>query len=73
LKKTFGNDIQIKRRLDSVLRRLKTDPYLGKALRGELSGKWSLRIGDYRVIYTINEDERTVMLYHVKHRKTAYK
>ena len=49
------------------------DPYLGKPLRGELSGKWSLRMGDYRVIYTINEDERTVMLYHIKHRKTAYK
>jgi len=63
----------MKRRLDSVLRRLKTDPYLGKPLRGELSGKWSLRMGDYRVIYTINEDERTVMLYHIKHRKTAYK
>ena len=47
LEKDFRKlDIQIKRRSDSVLRRLKTDPYLGKLLRGELSGKWSLRMGD---------------------------
>jgi len=42
-------------------------------LRGGLSGKWSLRIGDYRVIYVIDEGDKTVTLYSVKHRKTAYK
>lgn len=30
---------------------LETDPYIGKPLRGALIDKWSLRIGDFRVIY----------------------
>jgi len=45
---------------------------LGKPIRGELSGKWSLRIGDYRVIYIIDERRRTVTLYSARHRKVAY-
>jgi len=46
---------------------------LGKPLKGELSGKWSVRIGDYRIVYTINDDVKTVTLLSVRHRKTAYK
>jgi mRNA interferase RelE/StbE len=52
---------------------LETNPALGKPLRGELQGKWTIRIGDYRVIYTIDESEKTIILYDAKHRKTAYK
>ena len=58
--------------MDSAIRKLADDPHMGKPLRGELSGKWSLRVGDHRVIYTINEQEKTVILYSVSHRKTAY-
>jgi mRNA interferase RelE/StbE len=46
---------------------------LGKPLRGELSGNWSLRIGDYRIIYRIDEDEKILTLLRVGHRKTVYK
>jgi mRNA interferase RelE/StbE len=55
------------------MKRLGKDPFLGKPLRGNLSGKWSIRIGDYRIIYAINESEKTIMLHDVGHRKTAYK
>jgi mRNA interferase RelE/StbE len=56
-----------------IIKRLETDPALGKPLRGNLSGKWSIRIGDYRIIYTIDEREKTITLYDAKHRKAAYK
>jgi len=59
--------------LDPDIRKLEKDPFLGKPLRGDLSGKRSLRVGDYRVIYTINEQKKVVILYGVKHRKKAYK
>jgi len=52
---------------------LEKEPFLGKPLRGELSGKWSLRIGDYRVIYVIDEQRKIVLLYYVRHRKKVYK
>ena len=34
---------------------LKTNPFTGKKLLGELSGFRSLRVGEYRVIYLIIE------------------
>lgn len=34
---------------------------------------YRLRIGDYRVIYQVNTIEKIVTVYHVRHRKDAYK
>ena len=51
---------------------LETDPYVGKPLRGNLAGKWSIRSGDYRVIYTVSENEKIVLLYDTRHRKKVY-
>ncbi|MDD5090336.1 MAG: type II toxin-antitoxin system RelE/ParE family toxin [Candidatus Wallbacteria bacterium] len=33
---------------------------------------WRIRIGSYRVIYEINEREKTVKVMKVRHRKDAY-
>jgi len=62
----------LRRRLDSAIRKLETNPYLGKPLRGELVGKRSLRVGDYRVIYAVDEDKKVVILFTVGHRKAVY-
>lgn len=45
---------------------------MGKPLKGELSDKWSLRVGDYRIIYMIDEKEKAVVLYSVGHRRKVY-
>lgn len=34
---------------------------------------YRLRIGDYRVIYQINFQKKVIIIYHVRHRKDAYK
>ena len=34
---------------------------------------WRIRIGDYRVIYEINERAKTVKVMRVRHRKDAYR
>jgi mRNA interferase RelE/StbE len=52
---------------------LEVDAYVGKPLRGNLVGKWSIRSGGYRVIYTLNEVEKIVILYDTMHRKKVYK
>lgn len=61
------------KRIDEAVRRLAENPHLGKPLRGELRGKWSLRVGDYRVIYVVEEAERRVVLFAVRHRRSAYR
>lgn len=33
---------------------------------------WRIRIGDYRVIYTIDDDTRTVEISRVRHRRHVY-
>jgi mRNA interferase RelE/StbE len=55
------------------VRILETDPHAGKPLRADLAGKWSIRTGDYRVIYQINEEGKIVLLYHAMHRKKVYR
>jgi mRNA interferase RelE/StbE len=46
---------------------------LGKPLKGMFKGFYSYRIGDYRVIYTLDRAENTIRILHMKHRKEAYR
>jgi len=66
-------DAAVKRRILKKAGELADDPYKGKALKGELSGLFSLRVGDYRAIYWINEKEGIVWLVDVGHRKRIYR
>lgn len=62
----------LKRRVDASVRGLEAQPLAGKRLRGEFEGSYSLRVGDYRVIYTVESAERRVVLLAVAHRRTVY-
>lgn len=44
----------------------------GKPLRGNLHGLWQVRFGSsFRIWYEIREDEGTVVLRAIKHKKEA--
>jgi mRNA interferase RelE/StbE len=47
------------------------DALTPEALEGEWKGKFKFRIGDYRVIYTVNRDEIYLMIHLVKHRSVS--
>lgn len=34
---------------------------------------YRIRSGNYRILFTINEKEKSVLIYRIKHRKDAYK
>lgn len=55
------------------LKELETKPHSFKRLHGPLAGRYTMRIGNYRVIYTIDDDKRRVVLHTVVHRRRAYK
>jgi mRNA interferase RelE/StbE len=42
----------------------------GSPLRGTLKGYWKLRVGDYRVVYRVAEDEVRILA--IRHRKKVY-
>jgi mRNA interferase RelE/StbE len=50
------------------------NPYgVGKPLLGELEGLYSARRGQYRVIYSIDDDVVTVAVVRIAHRADAYR
>ena len=61
-----------KRQLENGLHCLHLDPYTGKALKGELKGYWSYRVGQYRMIYVIKNKEVIVEVLRIHHRKEVY-
>jgi len=52
---------------------LEKKPLTGKKLLGEFAKLRSLRAWPYRIIYFINEREKTVFIVSILHRKEAYK
>jgi mRNA interferase RelE/StbE len=58
--------------VEDALGLLERDPLAGHALRGRLRGLRSLRVGAYRILYQLVDDERTVRVATVRHRSAAY-
>ncbi len=46
---------------------------IGKALHGDLSGLWRYRVGKYRIIVEIQDDDLIIMTLHIRFRKNAYR
>ena len=63
------------RRVDSELSVLENDPRPKgvKKLSGRRKGGWRVRVGDYRILYHIDDNEKRVSVYRIKHRSKAYK
>ncbi len=62
---------KIQIRVKEKLCTLKDNPFAGKKLTGDLTGEFSFRIGDYRIIYTIEKDE--IFAEAIGHRKDIYR
>jgi mRNA interferase RelE/StbE len=62
-----------KRIKKQINHRLTAKPeYFGSPLRGTLKGLWKFRVGDYRVVYKIDEQQKQISLLLIAHRKDAY-
>jgi len=59
-------------RIAKKFNELEKNPELGKPLTANLAGLWSLRIGDYRAIYQIKNDELIILVLKLGHRKNVY-
>jgi mRNA interferase RelE/StbE len=45
----------------------------GKALQGKLSGLWRYRVGDFRLLCHIEDNELIILVIEIGHRKEIYK
>jgi len=59
-------------RIDSALESLKTNPFKGKLLKLSLKGNYSLRVGVYRILYSVNKQTVHVYILKIGHRRNVY-
>lgn len=60
------------RRVHKRLKRLEDDPFHGASKLSVVPG-YRARVGDYRILYDVNEVEETVLVTAVRHRREAYR
>jgi len=64
-------DAKLRERIKRTLRELEESPER-RGVRLSHSPFYRLRIGDYRAIYTINSEERKVIVLFIGHREEVY-
>ena len=70
----FEKNKQFVDALDKKIRKLEEDPNIGGFLVGNLHGYKSIRLlKNFRIIYKIDEAQKTVYLIAIDHRKYDYK
>lgn len=58
--------------VEAALRKIYSNPLVGKKLLGDLEGEFSLRVGAYRIIYFIDKN-KNIWAETVRHRKEVYR
>lgn len=56
----------------SALKELREEPFIGKPLTRELTGKFSCRVGVYRIIYKVSSQDKIVQILTAGHRSVVY-
>lgn len=68
-------DISIQKRIKAFtqeIEKLENPRSKGKALTGDLKGFWRYRIGDYRLVCEILDNELIIYTIKISHRKNIY-
>lgn len=55
-------------RIEKNIDKLELDPLLGIKMQGDLSNKRKIVVWPYRIIYQINQKEKSIVIVEVKHR-----
>ncbi|MGC8491984.1 MAG: type II toxin-antitoxin system RelE family toxin [Syntrophobacteraceae bacterium] len=64
--------VQIQRFLRERIATEEDPRRFGGSLRGNLSGFWKYRVGDYRIVAEIREEEVLVLVVRIGHRSKVY-
>ncbi len=72
LKKHQRLPSNIKSRITGCMKEVLIKPDNGIMLVGPLSGLWKVRVGKYRIIYEIDEQQKTIVFHDVDLRKKVY-
>jgi len=60
-------------RIINAIDQLKINPAAGGVLKGEYSGLRRIRIGSYRVVYEVHDEQLMVLVIRIGHRREVYR
>ena len=66
---------KILKRVDNAIAKLSLNPRPRGAvkLKGLAEEGWRIRVGDYRILYRIIDEEHVIEIYRIKHRGQVYR
>lgn len=66
---------QTQKRVLQAIQQLSNNPRPQRVrkLAGEMRGAWRIRVGPYRILYDIDDDQKIVIILAVLHRREAYR
>ena len=66
---------KVLRRIDKRLFALADEPWPQGAikLKGKEGEGWSIKTGDYRILYTVDKSQKVIKVYRIKHRREVYR
>ncbi len=60
-------------RIERTILSLSLNPYLGKPLKGEFQGIYSLKVWPFRILYEIYKKQLIIHIIKISHRQNVYK
>jgi len=69
-------EMPLVRRLNRCFSQLRENPYSHpniKRLRGSLAGYWRYRVGDWRVVYEVDDENERITVLLIAHRRDVYR
>ena len=63
----------VRRRVAGRIERLANDPRSGAVKLRGADDVWRARVGDYRILYQIEDDRLTVLVIRIRHRRDVYR
>lgn len=73
LEKLWRSDRRLATLVVRALDALPEDPFTGKPLAGVHKGVYSLRQGDYRILYEVYRQAHAIHIIQIGHRKEVYR
>ena len=66
-------DSSVQRRIQKKIDQIRRDPHsYGKPLGGELVGLYKVRVGKFRIVYQVREEELLILIIAIAHREEIY-
>ena len=60
-------------RINEAIAKLANEPRPVEAKKLVGIEGYRIRVGDYRILYRVNDESRLIVVYHVKHRREVYR